>query len=160
MSVKAIYPGTFDPVTNGHTDLIERASKLFTQVVVGVASSPSKQPRFDLSERVNMIEAIIKHLPNVTVVGFSGLLVDFAQQHQAKVLIRGLRAVSDFEYEFQLANMNRRLSADLESVFLTPSEENSFISSTLVKEVALHHGDVSQFVDPVVKAALHHKIIQ
>jgi pantetheine-phosphate adenylyltransferase len=94
------------------------------------------------------------------VVGFSGLLVDFAQQHQAKVLIRGLRAVSDFEYEFQLANMNRRLSADLESVFLTPSEENSFISSTLVKEVALHHGDVSQFVDPVVKAALHHKIIQ
>jgi pantetheine-phosphate adenylyltransferase len=160
MSVKAIYPGTFDPVTNGHTDLIERASKLFTQVIVGVASSPSKQPRFDLSERVNMIEAIIKHLPNVTVVGFSGLLVDFAQQHQAKVLIRGLRAVSDFEYEFQLANMNRRLSADLESVFLTPSEENSFISSTLVKEVALHHGDVSQFVDPVVKAALHHKIIQ
>jgi pantetheine-phosphate adenylyltransferase len=160
MSVKAIYPGTFDPVTNGHTDLIERASKLFTQVVVGVASSPSKQPRFDLSERVNMIEAVIKHLPNVTVVGFSGLLVDFAQQHQAKVLIRGLRAVSDFEYEFQLANMNRRLSADLESVFLTPSEENSFISSTLVKEVALHHGDVSQFVDPVVKAALHHKIIQ
>jgi pantetheine-phosphate adenylyltransferase len=160
MSVKAIYPGTFDPVTNGHTDLIERASKLFTQVVVGVASSPSKQPRFDLSERVNMIEAIIKHLPNVTVVGFSGLLVDFAQQHQAKVLIRGLRAVSDFEYEFQLANMNRRLSADLESVFLTPSEENSFISSTLVKEVALHHGDVSQFVDPVVKAALHHKTIQ
>jgi pantetheine-phosphate adenylyltransferase len=160
MSVKAIYPGTFDPVTNGHTDLIERASKLFTQVVVGVASSPSKKPRFDLSERVNMIEAIIKHLPNVTVVGFSGLLVDFAQQHQAKVLIRGLRAVSDFEYEFQLANMNRRLSADLESVFLTPSEENSFISSTLVKEVALHHGDVSQFVDPVVKAALHHKIIQ
>jgi pantetheine-phosphate adenylyltransferase len=160
MSVKAIYPGTFDPVTNGHTDLIERASKLFTQVVVGVASSPSKQPRFDLSERVNMIEAVIKHLPNVTVVGFSGLLVDFAQQHQAKVLIRGLRAVSDFEYEFQLANMNRRLSADLESVFLTPSEENSFISSTLVKEVALHHGDVSQFVDPVVKAALHHKTIQ
>jgi pantetheine-phosphate adenylyltransferase len=158
--VKAIYPGTFDPVTNGHTDLIERASKLFTQVIVGVASSPSKQPRFDLSERVNMIEAIIKHLPNVTVVGFSGLLVDFAQQHQAKVLIRGLRAVSDFEYEFQLANMNRRLSADLESVFLTPSEENSFISSTLVKEVALHHGDVSQFVDPVVKAALHHKTIQ
>ena len=127
MSVKAIYPGTFDPVTNGHTDLIERASQLFTQVVVGVASSPSKQPRFDLSERVNMIEAIIQHLPNVTVVGFSGLLVDFAKKNQAKVLIRGLRAVSDFEYEFQLANMNRRLSADLESVFLTPSEENSFI---------------------------------
>lgn len=160
MSVKAIYPGTFDPVTNGHTDLIERASQLFTQVVVGVASSPSKQPRFDLSERVNMIEAIIQHLPNVTVVGFSGLLVDFAKKNQAKVLIRGLRAVSDFEYEFQLANMNRRLSADLESVFLTPSEENSFISSTLVKEVALHHGDVSQFVDPVVKAALYKKVIK
>jgi pantetheine-phosphate adenylyltransferase len=155
MSVKAIYPGTFDPVTNGHTDLIERASQLFNQVVVGVAASPSKKPRFNLAQRVSMIEAVIAHLPNVTVVGFTGLLVDFAENNQAKVLIRGLRAVSDFEYEFQLANMNRRLSADLESVFLTPAEENSFISSTLVKEVALHQGDVSQFVHPVVQAALN-----
>ena len=154
MTIKAIYPGTFDPVTNGHSDLIVRASKLFSEVIIGVASSPSKQPRFDLTQRVAMIEQVTQNLENVTVVGFSGLLVDFAKQHQAKVLIRGLRAVSDFEYEFQLANMNSRLSPDLESVFLTPAEENSFISSTLVKEVALHHGDVSQFVHPVVKKAL------
>jgi len=154
MIIKAIYPGTFDPVTNGHSDLIVRASKLFSEVIIGVASSPSKQPRFDLAQRVAMLEQVTQHLTNVTVVGFSGLLVDFAKQYQAKVLIRGLRAVSDFEYEFQLANMNRRLSPELESVFLTPSEGNSFISSTLVKEVALHQGDVSQFVHPVVKAAL------
>lgn len=154
MTVKAIYPGTFDPVTNGHTDLIERASQLFGDVIVGVAASPSKRPRFDLAQRVAMIEEVSQHLPNVTVVGFTGLLVDFAKSNGAKVLIRGLRAVSDFEYEFQLANMNRRLSPDLESVFLTPSEGNSFISSTLVKEVSLHNGDVSQFVHPIVKAAL------
>lgn len=154
MTVKAIYPGTFDPVTNGHTDLIERASQLFGDVIVGVAASPSKKPRFDLAQRVAMIEEVSQHLPNVTVVGFTGLLVDFAKSNGAKVLIRGLRAVSDFEYEFQLANMNRRLSPDLESVFLTPSEGNSFISSTLVKEVSLHNGDVSQFVHPIVKAAL------
>jgi pantetheine-phosphate adenylyltransferase len=154
MTIKAIYPGTFDPVTNGHSDLVVRASKLFSEVIIGVASSPSKKPRFNLAQRVAMIEKVTKDLTNVTVVGFSGLLVDFAKEHQAKVLIRGLRAVSDFEYEFQLANMNRRLSPELESVFLTPSEGNSFISSTLVKEVALHHGDVSQFVHPVVKDAL------
>ncbi len=154
MTIKAIYPGTFDPVTNGHSDLIVRASKLFSEVIIGVAASPSKQPRFDLKQRVAMLEQVTQNLTNVKVVGFSGLLVDFAKQHQAKVLIRGLRAVSDFEYEFQLANMNRRLSPELESVFLTPAEENSFISSTLVKEVALHQGDVSQFVHPVVKAAL------
>ncbi|PKH88387.1 MULTISPECIES: pantetheine-phosphate adenylyltransferase [Colwellia] len=154
MMIRAIYPGTFDPVTNGHSDLIVRASKLFSEVIIGVASSPSKQPRFDLEQRVAMLEQVTQDLTNVTVVGFSGLLVDFAKQYQAKVLIRGLRAVSDFEYEFQLANMNRRLSSELESVFLTPAEENSFISSTLVKEVALHKGDVGQFVHPVVKAAL------
>jgi len=154
MTIKAIYPGTFDPVTNGHTDLIERASRLFNQVIVGIAASPSKKPLFDLAHRVEMLEQVTQHLPNVTVIGFSGLLVDFAEENNAKVLIRGLRAVSDFEYEFQLANMNRRLSPDLESVFLTPAEENSFISSTLVKEVALHRGDVSQFVHPVVEAAL------
>jgi len=154
MTIKAIYPGTFDPVTNGHSDLIVRASKLFSEVIIGVAASPSKKPRFDLEQRVAMIEQVTQDLPNVSVVGFTGLLIDFAKQHQAKVLIRGLRAVSDFEYEFQQANMNRRLSPDLESVFLTPAEENSFISSTLVKEVALHKGDVSQFVHPVVKTAL------
>jgi len=154
MPVKAIYPGTFDPVTNGHTDLITRGSKLFDEVIVGVAASPSKKPMFTLEERVDFIERITQHLPNVTVVGFTGLLVDFAKFHQANVLIRGLRAVSDFEYEFQLANMNRRLNPELESVFLTPAEENSFISSSLVKEVALHKGDVSQFVNPLVKDAL------
>lgn len=154
MPIKAIYPGTFDPVTNGHTDLIERGAKLFDHVIVGVAASPSKKPRFTLEQRVELLEQVIQHLDNVTVVGFSGLLVDFAKEHKAEVLIRGLRAVSDFEYEFQLANMNRRLSPDLESVFLTPAEENSFISSTLVKEVALHKGDVSEFVHPAVKSAL------
>ncbi len=158
MTVKAIYPGTFDPVTNGHTDLIERASRLFTHVIIGVAASPSKKPMFDLEHRVAMLTEVSKHLPNVSVVGFSGLLVDFAKEHNANVLIRGLRAVSDFEYEFQLANMNRRLSPDLESVFLTPAEENSFISSTLVKEVALHRGDVDQFVHSVVKKALLEKL--
>ncbi|GHE97093.1 phosphopantetheine adenylyltransferase [Thalassotalea profundi] len=152
--MKAIYPGTFDPVTNGHTDLIERASKLFSEVVVGVAASPSKKPCFDLATRVQMIEHVTAHLDNVKVVGFSGLLVDFAASLNANVLLRGLRTASDFEYEFQLTNMNRRLSPELESVFLTPAEENSFISSTLVKEVALHHGDVSQFVHPKVKSAL------
>jgi pantetheine-phosphate adenylyltransferase len=157
MNIRAIYPGTFDPVTNGHSDLIIRASRLFGEVIIGVASSPSKKPRFTLEERVNMIKKITTGLDNVSVVGFSGLLVDFAKYHEARVLIRGLRAVSDFEYEFQLANMNRRLSPDLESVFLTPAEGNSFISSTLVKEVALHNGDVSQFVHPSVKAALDHK---
>lgn len=157
MSIKAIYPGTFDPITNGHSDLILRASRLFSEVIIGVAASPSKKPRFTLAQRVDMIQAITKTLPNVTVVGFSGLLVDFAKQHQAKVLIRGLRAVSDFEYELQLANMNRCLYPELESVFLTPSEGNSFISSTLVKEVALHQGDVSEFVDPIVQAALAQK---
>lgn len=157
MSIKAIYPGTFDPVTNGHSDLITRASLLFGEVIIGVASSPSKKPRFSLEQRVDMIKQITTGLDNVTVVGFSGLLVDFAKHHEAKVLIRGLRAVSDFEYEFQLANMNRRLSPELESVFLTPAEGNSFISSTLVKEVSLHKGDVSQFVHPIVKAALDPK---
>ncbi|MBL4822350.1 MAG: pantetheine-phosphate adenylyltransferase [Colwellia sp.] len=157
MNIRAIYPGTFDPVTNGHSDLIIRASRLFGEVIVGVASNPSKKPRFSLKERVEMIKQITTGLDNVSVVGFSGLLVDFAKHHQAKVLIRGLRAVSDFEYEFQLANMNRRLSPDLESVFLTPAEGNSFISSTLVKEVSLHNGDVSQFVHPIIKAALEQK---
>ncbi len=158
MNIKAIYPGTFDPVTNGHTDLIVRASRLFSEVIIGVASSPSKKPLFSLEQRVDMIKQVTSDLNNVTVVGFSGLLIDFAKQHQAKVLIRGLRAVSDFEYEFQLANMNRQLSPELESIFLTPAEGNSFISSTLVKEVALHSGDVSKFVNPIVKTVLDQKL--
>ncbi|SIR14575.1 Phosphopantetheine adenylyltransferase [Aeromonas sp. RU39B] len=158
MSQRVIYPGTFDPITNGHSDLIERAARLFGEVIVGVAASPSKRPLFDLDERVALAREITAHLPNVSVVGFSGLLVDFAKTHGATVLVRGLRAVSDFEYEFQLANMNRRLMPELESVFLTPAEENSFISSTLVKEVALHGGNIAQFVDARVASAIAAKL--
>ncbi|MGR2766043.1 pantetheine-phosphate adenylyltransferase [Photobacterium sp. GSS17] len=157
MTTRVIYPGTFDPITNGHLDLIERAAAMFDHVIVGIAYSPSKKPLFELEERVALAKAITSHLTNVDIVGFSGLLVDFAKEYQANVLVRGLRAVSDFEFEFQLANMNRRLMPELETVFLTPSEENSFISSTIVKEVALHKGDVSQFVDPVIADALEKK---
>ncbi|MCM2680933.1 pantetheine-phosphate adenylyltransferase [Echinimonas agarilytica] len=157
MSTRVIYPGTFDPITNGHTDLVSRASMLFDHVIVGIAGSPSKKPWFTVEQRVAMAKEALAGLSNVEVVGFQGLLVDFAKQYDATVLIRGLRAVSDFEYEFQLANMNRRLMADLETVFLTPAEENSFISSTLVREVALHKGDVSQFVCPAVAKALRLK---
>jgi|TARA_B110000902_G_scaffold205753_1_gene234252 pantetheine-phosphate adenylyltransferase len=158
MHRKAIYPGTFDPVTNGHADLIERAAKMFNKVIVGVASNPNKQPLFSLEERVELIKQVTAHLDNVEVIGFNGLLADFADSQGASVLIRGLRAVSDFEYEFQLANMNRRLNPDLESVFMTPAEENSFISSTLVKEVALHRGRVNEFCHPSVIDALQQKL--
>ena len=158
MKTKAIYPGTFDPVTNGHFDLIERASNLFSDVVVAVASNPNKRPLFTLEERVDLIKSITQDLDNVTVVGFKGLLADYADELNARVLIRGLRAVSDFEYEFQLANMNRRLNPKLESVFLTPAEENAFISSTLVKEVALHRGKVVGFCHPTVESALMDKL--
>ncbi len=158
MHRKAIYPGTFDPVTNGHTDLIERAANMFTNLIVGIAANPSKKPLFSLEERVELIKQVTSHLDNVEVVGFTGLLADFAESQGATVLIRGLRAVSDFEYEFQLANMNRRLNPDLESVFMTPAEENSFISSTLVKEVALHRGRVNEFCHSAVIDALQQKL--
>ncbi|XOV80097.1 MAG: pantetheine-phosphate adenylyltransferase [Aestuariibacter sp.] len=158
MTISAIYPGTFDPITNGHFDLIQRAAKMFSSVTVAIACNPSKKPLFSLDERVDLIKKITSDIENVDVVGFTGLLADFAQQQGASVLIRGLRAVSDFEYEFQLANMNRRLNPNLESVFLTPAEENSFISSTLVKEVALHRGKVSEFCHPVVQQALQEKL--
>jgi pantetheine-phosphate adenylyltransferase len=158
MKTRAIYPGTFDPITNGHYDLIVRAADMFEHVIVGIASNPSKKPLFSLEERVDLITQITSTLPNVSVMGFTGLLADFAQKQNATVLIRGLRAVSDFEYEFQLANMNRRLNPNLESVFLTPAEENSFISSTLVKEVALHHGNVDEFVHPLIKTALDERL--
>lgn len=159
MTTRVIYPGTFDPITNGHLDLIERAAAMFDTVIVGVAYNPTKKPLFDLDERVALAQSVTQHLPNVEIVGFSGLLVNFAKEHNANVLVRGLRAVSDFEYEFQLANMNRRLMPELETVFLTPAEENSFISSTIVKEVALHKGDVSQFVPNQISQALNKKTL-
>lgn len=154
MTTRALYPGTFDPITNGHTDLIERAAKLFDEVIIAIANNPTKQPLFDLAERIALVEHVCAGLDNVSVIGFSGLLADLADKKAAHVLIRGLRAVSDFEYEFQLANMNRRLNRNIETVFLTPAEENSFISSTLVKEVALHGGKVAEFCHPQVHTAL------
>ena len=152
-----IYPGTFDPITRGHCDLVERASLLFERVIIAVAESPKKKPLFDMVERVEMAKQATSHLPNVEVQGFSNLLADFARDAGAGVILRGLRAVSDFEYEFQLANMNRVLAPNMESLFLTPSEKFSYISSTLVREIASLQGDVSKFVTPEVEAALHKK---
>jgi pantetheine-phosphate adenylyltransferase len=151
----ALYPGTFDPITNGHIDLIQRAAKLFDTVIVAIASSSKKNPKFSLSKRIELAEQVLADCPNVKVKGFDILLIDFARQQNATVLIRGLRAVSDFEYEFQLASMNRHLAPDLESVFLMPADEYSFISSSLVKEVAALGGDVSNFVHPIVFKALN-----
>lgn len=150
MSVIAVYPGTFDPITNGHSDLVQRACSLFDHVIVAIAANPTKTPLFDLDHRVNMAERVLSGLANVEVCGFSDLLVDFSRQKNANVILRGLRAVSDFEFEMQLASMNRRLDNAIETVFLTPAEETSFISASLVKEVALHGGDVSQFVHEIV----------
>ncbi|TQV74634.1 pantetheine-phosphate adenylyltransferase [Aliikangiella marina] len=149
-----LYPGTFDPITNGHLDLIERAAKLFDKVIVAVATNRGKNPLFDVDERVDLVRQVIAPMKNVEACGFSGLLVDFAKKQNANVLLRGLRAVSDFEYEFQLANMNRRLAPELESLFLTPAEQFSFISSTLVREIAALGGDVSEFVPVQVSQAL------
>ncbi|HHJ36382.1 MAG TPA: pantetheine-phosphate adenylyltransferase [Gammaproteobacteria bacterium] len=154
MSVIAVYPGTFDPVTNGHTDLVQRAAGLFDKVIVAIAANPGKTPLFDLAHRVSMAEQLLSRHDNVEVCGFSDLLVDFVKAKKAKVILRGLRAVSDFEYEMQLASMNRHLENSLETVFMTPSEETSFISASLVKEIALHGGDVSKFVHKDVVEAL------
>ncbi|EOY4515842.1 pantetheine-phosphate adenylyltransferase [Vibrio vulnificus] len=154
---RVVYPGTFDPITNGHLDLIERAAKMFDEVIIAVAASPSKNTMFTLEERVDFAQQVTHHLDNVTTQGFSGLMVDFARDVDANVLIRGLRTTVDFEYEFGLTNMYRRLLPGLESVFLTPSEEHAFISSTIVREVAIHGGDVTQFVPAVVAEALHQK---
>lgn len=160
MEITAVYPGTFDPVTNGHLDLIRRASRLCSSVVVGVASNPKKKPLFTLEERVAMIQHELEEqqLSGVRVLGFEGLLVDFAREQNARILVRGMRAVSDFEFEFQLASMNRSLAPDVESVFLMPGESFSFVSSTLVKEVAILHGDVGRFVSPYVYEALKEKV--
>ena len=151
----ALYPGTFDPITNGHIDLVQRAAKLFDTVIVAIAASSKKQPQFSLNERIELAEQVLACCPNVRVMGFDILLIEFARQQNASVLIRGLRAVSDFEYEFQLASMNRHLAPDLESVFLMPADEYSFISSSLVKEVASLGGDVANFVHPIVFKALN-----
>jgi pantetheine-phosphate adenylyltransferase len=150
MSVIAVYPGTFDPVTNGHSDLVQRASRLFDRVIVAIAANPAKAPLFNLESRVAMVIKVLGEIDNVEVCGFSDLLVDFARQSNANVILRGLRAVSDFEFEMQLASMNRRLDNTIETVFMTPAEETSFISASLVKEIALHGGDVSQFVHKAV----------
>jgi len=152
-----IYPGTFDPVTNGHVDLAERAARLFDRVVFAIAHSPKKTPFFTLDERISLSEEALSHLNNVSVMGFSGLLIDFARDQNTECVLRGLRAVADFEYEFQLANMNRAMYKEFESVFLTPSEHLSYISSSLVREIAELGGDVSQFVPVNVAAALKNK---
>jgi len=158
MSTKAIYPGTFDPMTNGHLDIVTRAALMFDRIVLAVAASPSKKPLFSLEERVALATEVTAHLGNVEVVGFSDLMANFARAQQANVLVRGLRAVSDFEYELQLAHMNRHLLSTLESVFLMPSEEYSFISSSLMKEVARHGGEVKAFLPEPVYRALKAKL--
>ena len=157
MTQRAIYPGTFDPMTKGHVDLIERACKLFDEIVIAIAASEAKNPLFTLDERIQIAEKIFESNDKVKVVGFSGLLVDLAKDNDAKILIRGLRVVADFEYEFQLANMNRAMMPELESVFLTPKEQYSYISSSLVKEIWKMGGDVSEFVDPISLSELKRK---
>ena len=154
---RVIYPGTFDPITNGHIDLVTRASRMFDEVVVAIAIGHHKNPVFSLEERVALAQESLSHLSNVEFVGFDGLLVNFFNEQKATDVLRGLRAVSDFEYEFQLANMNRRLDSKFEAVFLTPSEQYSFISSTLVREIARLNGDVTQFVPQAVVEAFKRK---
>ena len=157
-NLKVVYPGTFDPITMGHEDIVRRAASLFSEVIVAVASNPGKKPFFDLNERVEMASHVLKDCPNVKVIGFSGLLMQFVHDQCARVVIRGLRAASDFEYEFQLAGMNRKLHPEVESVFLTPSEQFMFISSSLVREVAILGGDVKQFVSPHIQTCINKKL--
>ena len=152
-----IYPGTFDPITNGHVDLTERAARMFDKVVVAIAFSEKKTPLFPLEERIELCEQSLAHLDNIEVVGFSNLLIDFAKSQGSSCVLRGLRAVADFEYEFQLANMNRAMYPEFESVFLTPSEHLSYISSSLVREIAALDGDITPFVPPCVAQALAKK---
>lgn len=154
MSTIAVYPGTFDPITNGHTDLVDRAARLFDTVIVAVAASPKKKPALSHEVRIGLAEKVLGHLPNVQVQGFDNLLTEFTRSVNGRVVVRGLRAVSDFEYEFQLANMNRVIAPDVESLFLTPSEKHSYISSTLVREIASLDGDFGQFVHPEVERVL------
>ena len=154
MDITAIYPGTFDPVTLGHIDVAGRAAKMFDQLIIAVAASPGKKPHFDLAQRCDMAERVLSEYPNVRVETFTGLLVEFAKQHEASVIARGLRAVSDFEYEVQLANLNRQMEPDVETVFVAAASQYTFVSSSIVREIASLGGDVSQFVDPLVERAL------
>src|SRR3982750_1613674 len=157
MPTRAVYPGTFDPITNGHEDLIQRASRLFNEVVVGVAQSQAKRPFFSLEERVSLAREVLAPYGNVTVLGFSGLLSEFVKEQRASVILRGLRAVSDFEYEFQLAGMNRRLAPGVETLFLTPSDKYLFLSATIVREIAVLGGDISAFVHPLTAERMRAK---
>ncbi len=157
MKVSAVYPGTFDPITNGHIDLIERASRLFDRIVVAVAANPGKAPTFTVDERVNLARTVLSDLNNVEVCSFETLLVDFVEQSGAQVILRGLRAVSDFEFEFQLAGMNRKLSPEIETLFLMPAEQYAYVSSSIVREVAALGGNVSEFVHKDVSDALQRK---
>ena len=159
MKTTAIYPGTFDPITNGHIDLVIRASKLFDHIIVAVAINPNKKPIFSLDERVELAQHTLANISNVEVCGFDGLLVDVAKQKNAKVIIRGLRAVSDFEHEFQLAGMNRKMQPEIETLFLTPAEQFTYISSSLVREIAALGGNISEFVAPCVINALNSKVV-
>jgi pantetheine-phosphate adenylyltransferase len=156
----AMYPGTFDPITNGHNDLVRRAATIFDRLVVAIAANPNKAPMFSLEQRVEMARSVLTDIHNVEVRGFVGLTVDFARQNGLTVIVRGLRAVSDFEFEFQLANMNRHISPEIETVFMTPQEQYTFISSTLVREIAVLGGNVSEFVHPLVEVELkrHRKL--
>jgi pantetheine-phosphate adenylyltransferase len=156
--IKAVYPGTFDPLTRGHEDLVRRASRLFDHLVLGIADSRAKRTFFTLQERIEIAREVLFDVKNLTVVGFAGLLTDFVREQSARVVLRGLRAVSDFEYEFQLAGMNRALNPEFETVFLTPGEQHMFISATLVREIATLGGDVSKFVHPAVRAKLAAKV--
>jgi pantetheine-phosphate adenylyltransferase len=156
--ITALYPGTFDPITNGHSDIVGRAELLFDKVIVAVAANPGKSPVFSLDERVKLAREVLSEHQRVEVIEFDSLLVNFARERGASVILRGLRAVSDFEYEFQLAGMNRRLAPDIETVFLTPGEQFAYISSSLVREVASLGGDVSDFVHPVVMGALAERV--
>jgi len=153
----AFYPGTFDPITNGHQDLVKRAAGIFDRVVIGIAANPGKAPLFSPEARVDLARRVLADLPNVTVITYAGLTVDLAREQGCGIVIRGLRAVSDFEFEFQLANMSRHLAPDVDYVFLTPKEQFTFISSTLVREIALLGGDVSRFVHPIVAEALEQR---
>ncbi|HTM60424.1 MAG TPA: pantetheine-phosphate adenylyltransferase [Burkholderiales bacterium] len=156
--IKAVYPGTFDPLTRGHEDLVRRASTLFDSLVLAIADSKAKRPFFTVDERIDMAKHVLRDVENVEVLGFSGLLTDFVRQQKARVVLRGLRAVSDFEYEFQLAGMNRHLYPKMETIFLTPSEQHMFISATLVREIAALGGNVSKFVHPLVAKRLKQKV--